>query len=496
MRLFRGLRGKLTFTYILVTVLALLALEILVMFFSLWLYSAGKFGLDDYLDDVVFTLYPRASEFLQPGKTDLPGLQKWLQGVYDSGYASLPPNDVMDSPIARIVRTKPMIVLSPEKIVIAEVAPEGMKSLVGQPYVLSDMDNAQQILQTALDKNFASLRLAAQDRQGNYLLAVPVTQGDKDAALVAVILLTITAPPPMLLQVWPMLVGGVFITAFLLLMAIIPFATLFGFVMSRSLTRRLKVLVAAADAWGEGNFQSSPMDRADDEIGFLAQRMRNMAERIQDLLKTQTTLSKIEERNRLARELHDTVKQQTFATLMQVRSAQNLLEKDPQKARVHLEEAENLIKASQKELGLIISELHPAVLDEQPLSEALQAYVATWMTSSRILAEVQVQNERRLSMQVEQALYRVAQEALSNVVRHSHASAVSLALIYEPEKVTLSVIDNGIGIDPKQAGGFGIQSMRERLAALDGQLLIESKAGEGTKVMGMIPLKKKGEGHL
>ena len=140
-------------------------------------------------------------------------------------------------------------------------------------------------------------------------------------------------------------------------------------------------------------------------------------------------LALLEERNRLARELHDTVKQQTFATLMQVRAARNLLDQDPAAAREHLEEAEELIKTSQQELGLMIAELRPAALEGQGLAGALQRLpghlVAAYPHPGRVSRS---QNERRLPLEVEQALFRVAQEALSNVARHSRASAATVRL--------------------------------------------------------------------
>lgn len=305
-------------------------------------------------------------------------------------------------------------------------------------------------------------------------------------------MVTVEPPPPLILSLGPMILGGVMATAAVLLVAVVPFGTLFGFIMSRGLTRRLRALTAAADAWSEGDFRAMPQDRTRDEIGTLGLRMRNMAERIQNLLQTQQALTMVEERNRLARELHDTVKQQTFAMLMQVRAARNLLESDPSAASQHLEDAESLIKSAQKDLSMLIAELRPAELDGQGLAGALQIYLDTWSQHTRIPATFQVQNECGLPLAVEQALYRVTQEALANAARHSHASAVNVRLDYSPEQVRLVVTDNGVGFDPQvvQHSGFGLQSMRERLSALGGRIMVQSSAENGTTVIAMAPAKE------
>jgi NarL family two-component system sensor histidine kinase LiaS len=316
--------------------------------------------------------------------------------------------------------------------------------------------------------------------------------------VVGVVIVTVTALPnnflarvwPSVRQMAPVAAGTVAATAVLLLIAVAPLGALFGLIMSRGLTRRLAALSAAADSWSEGNFTPLPPERGADEISVLGQRLRRMAERLQTLLQTQQQLAALEERNRLARDLHDTVKQQSFATLMQVRAARNMLESDPAAAQQRLAEAEELIKTSQQELGRLITELRPAELEGQGLAGALRDLASSWASRSHILATCQVQSERRLPLDAEQALYRVAQEALANVARHSRASAATVRLTYEPERVLLVISDNGIGFDPAVAAaatGFGLQSMQQRLAALGGQLTLVSAPGSGATLTASVP---------
>jgi NarL family two-component system sensor histidine kinase LiaS len=486
---FQTLRGKLILTYTTVTVLALLALEITVLLIVFMVARGSKTDTLAYLSDVIAVLPAQARTYLQPGSLDLAGLQDWLQSTYDSGYASLPPQDLFDSPAAVIVKSDPMYVISPDGTVLA-AAPASATSLLGRPYSPPEnVSRGQDILANAQALDLHPGQVSAVRPDGNYLLAVPVRQSQGAGPLAAVIILTVQAPPAATRALWMTSLGIVLITGFVLLLAVAPFGALFGFIMSRGLTRRIKALTLAADAWSEGDFSVQPQDRSKDEISHLGRRMRRMAEHIQALLHTQHELALMEERNRLARELHDTVKQETFATLMQVRAARNLLERDPPAAREHLEQAEELIKTSQQELGLMISELRPAALEGQGLAAALNDYLAGWSQHARIPGDLQVQNERRLPLEVEQTLFRVAQEALSNVARHSRASAVELRLAFETSQVTLRVCDNGVGFDAQAAGrGFGLQSMRDRVEAIQGTLAVQSTPDGGTTLTASAPI--------
>lgn len=485
---FNSLRGKLILTYTLVTVLALMALEVIALLLVLSFSSLTQMDQLSYMNDVVYTLFPAARNYLQPDKQDLPGLQAWLEGVSKSGYASLPPQFAFDSPAAAIVPGAPLVVISPDDTILAQVPIDPARP-TGQPYATGQPE-VQEILDYAWSGGTNSLNLSTKTGAGKTLLAVPIFQEGTESDVVAVLLLTIEPAPSAFLRDLPIYLGWIMGTGLLLLVAVAPFGALFGFIMSRGLTRRLTALARAADAWSEGDFRLLPTDRSRDEIGMLGMCLRNMAERIQNLLHTQQQLAVLEERNRLARDLHDTVKQQSFATYMQIRAARNLLNSDPNAANKHLEEAENLIKSSQQELSLLITELRPAALENQGLAGALHGYIKTWYEHTRIPARLQVLGDRRLPLALEQALFRVAQEALSNVARHSHASAVNLQLEIQSQLVRLEIADNGVGFDARQAAGqgFGLESMNARLVELGGRLEIESTVDSGTRLVAFVPI--------
>jgi signal transduction histidine kinase len=194
-------------------------------------------------------------------------------------------------------------------------------------------------------------------------------------------------------------------------------------------------------------------------------------------------LAVAEERNRLARELHDSVKQQVFATIMQLGAARVLLDRDADAARTHLLEAEQLAQQSGAELSLLIHELRPVALGDKGLAAAIQAYAADWSRQSNIAADVRARGVGALAPEVEHVLLRVTQEALANVARHSQASAVSVELDVAANGVTLTIGDNGRGFDLSTTRrGVGLESMRERLEALGGRLRVESSPGVGTTI--------------
>jgi NarL family two-component system sensor histidine kinase LiaS len=259
---------------------------------------------------------------------------------------------------------------------------------------------------------------------------------------------------------------------------------LFGYLISRGLTRRLRLLARAADDWSQGEFSTLARDTSGDEIGQLARHLNHMAVELQSVLQTRQELATLEERNRLARELHDSVKQQVFATAMQVGAARALIEQNPDASKENLAEAEQLVRQAQQELTTLIRELRPAALKGKGLARALQDCVSDWSRQSHITAELRVRGERPLPLPLEQALFRVAQEALTNISRHSQATSVEVELVWENGDIILSIADNGHGfnVSSTDGKGLGLQSMRERVEALGGQLEVKSKPGTGTRI--------------
>ena len=288
--------------------------------------------------------------------------------------------------------------------------------------------------------------------------------------------------------------------------------SIFGYLAARGITRRLKRLSIAADRWGHGDFTALAEDSSEDELGQVARQLNRMAEQLQNLLEARQKLATLEERNRLARDLHDSVKQQIFAVSMQIGATKVLLKRDVDAAEGRLNDAEKLVHQAQQELTSLIRELRPVALEGKGLAAALRELATEWAQQTNIVANLRVEGTRQrghpqgmpllypdqrvegsqetleiqtLPLSVEEALFRVAQEALANVARHSKATLVQMILTITDEKVTFTIVDNGQGFDTTRQGqlGVGLLSMQERMKALGGDVRVESAPGKGTRVV-------------
>jgi len=262
----------------------------------------------------------------------------------------------------------------------------------------------------------------------------------------------------------------------------------FGSLTARGITRRLKRLSTAADRWGHGDFTALAIDTSEDELGQMSRQLNRMAEQLRNLLQARQKLATLEERNRLARDLHDSVKQQVFAISMQIGATKVLLKRDVDAAEARLHEADKLVRQAQQELTSLIRELRPIALEGKGLVTALRELATQWTQQTDIVANVRIESTdgtQTLSLIVEEALYRIAQEALANVARHSKATLVQMVLTTTEETVTLSVLDNGQGFDAaRQEGlGVGLLSMQERMKALGGNVQVDSTPGKGTHIL-------------
>lgn len=264
--------------------------------------------------------------------------------------------------------------------------------------------------------------------------------------------------------------------------------TVFGFVSTRGIARRFKKLFSAADSWSQGDFSVFVQDTSRDELGQLARQLSRMAEQLQNLLQTSQKLAMLEERNRLARDLHDSVKQHLFVIALQMGTAKKLLGQSVEKVEHHLTEAEQVLRQVEQELVVLIHQLRPAALEEKGLAVALREFLLQWRRQTGIAAHLQVEGDEHvsgLSSEGEEVLFRVAQEALSNVVRHSRATSVDVHLVQKSSQITLSISDDGRGFDSATTAGkgVGLRSMQERMRTVGGELQIESVAGQGTRVI-------------
>jgi len=195
-----------------------------------------------------------------------------------------------------------------------------------------------------------------------------------------------------------------------------------------------------------------------------------------------------EERTRLARELHDSVSQLLFSVVLKSEVASTLVDQDSELAKTHMASVQAAASAAQQQMRDLLIELRIGPL-EAGLSAALSDYVAMFKEREGIGATFSVEGERPLAANVERELFRIAQEALNNVGKHSQATSVRVELGFSPGFVCLTVEDNGSGFDVEhpKAGGLGLTHMRERADGLGGLLAIESAPGEGARVTIELP---------
>jgi two-component system, NarL family, sensor histidine kinase DevS len=202
----------------------------------------------------------------------------------------------------------------------------------------------------------------------------------------------------------------------------------------------------------------------------------------------QRLLAAEHERARWARELHDSILQGMASRRLLLSSV--LKSGDPERLRGAIEEGLRDVVRDIDELRALITELRPATLDQLGLVAALEGLLERFERTSgvELVAEVEIDAER-LGPELETVLYRLVQEALTNIAKHAGAAHAQLQIRCEAERVELLVSDDGAGFDPDApASGFGIAGMRERIELTGGRLRIESKQGGGTKLLASVPL--------
>ncbi len=209
-----------------------------------------------------------------------------------------------------------------------------------------------------------------------------------------------------------------------------------------------------------------------------------------ELFEQTKDLAVMEERNRLARDLHDSAKQKAFAALAQLGTARGILNGHDKSVSLHLGEAENLVSDVIQELTFLVQEIYPIALQEKGLATIMREYIFEWENRNDITVQFVTRYDKHLPLEMEQALYRVTQETLANIARHSHASRVDMSLVYNHEAVQLSVSDDGCGFDVNlKSHGMGLRSIRERISSIHGTVQIQSAPGHGTRLLVQVPTK-------
>jgi signal transduction histidine kinase len=203
-------------------------------------------------------------------------------------------------------------------------------------------------------------------------------------------------------------------------------------------------------------------------------------------------LAALEERQKLARELHDSVSQALYGIALGAHTARTLLKRDPGLVDEPLEYILSLARSGLAEMRALIFELRPESLETEGLVAALSKQAAAVQARHEVLVETELCEEPGLSLKVKQELYRVAQEALHNTIKHANASRVKVRLGRTEETIILDIRDDGVGFDSTSSfpGHLGLLSMQERLKHLGGALTIVSAPGQGTTIQALLPARE------
>ena len=207
-------------------------------------------------------------------------------------------------------------------------------------------------------------------------------------------------------------------------------------------------------------------------------------------------LAVLEERTRMAREIHDTLAQGFTGIVIQIEAAEQVMKESPDQISEHLSKAKGLARESLQEARRSVWELLPKALEGRSLEAALEAEVKRYPTSGSEVASFTLRGRKRgLPENLQAALLRICQESLTNVRRYASASEVDVTLSFSAEAVALRIRDNGVGFDYQRVknegegrlGGFGLPGMEQRVQLLRGSFEVTSTKGEGTLVEVVLP---------
>jgi signal transduction histidine kinase len=226
-------------------------------------------------------------------------------------------------------------------------------------------------------------------------------------------------------------------------------------------------------------------------LGAIAEQV-SMAVKNARLYDRAQQMAALEERNRLAQELHDSVTQSLYSVTLYAEAAARMLEAGrPRKAADQLREMGDTAREALQEMRLLIFELKPLELERAGLAEALRSRLDAVESRVGLKVDFQVAGEAPIGSPLKLELYHVAREALNNVLKHACARSVSVLLTLGPGEAVLEVKDDGKGFDPRAgtaSGGLGLGGMAQRARRVGGELTVQSFPGQGTKVRCRVPL--------
>ncbi|WP_026672479.1 sensor histidine kinase [Alkalihalobacterium bogoriense] len=279
---------------------------------------------------------------------------------------------------------------------------------------------------------------------------------------------------------------------------------IYGYVLGNKLKKRLDVLLHGTVQIERGNFSYRFPTLGEDEVGLISSQLNEMISRVEEQIGSlqrlsteraewQETIKQTaigEERQRLARDLHDAVSQQLFAISMMTAALPHTLEKNKGKVFSQIEAIEKMAQTAQSEMRALLLHLRPAHLEGKNLKTGIEDLLQELKHKHRQSIEWKIEPLSNIPKGIEDHMFRLVQEAVSNILRHAKAERIELQLREMRGQLRLKIIDNGIGFDTatQKSSSYGLQMMKERVNEIGGVLEIISVPGKGTQVEAKVPL--------
>jgi signal transduction histidine kinase len=297
----------------------------------------------------------------------------------------------------------------------------------------------------------------------------------------------------MLLRPWPLVILGVFLTSVLIHVIVtgFPWPQPELWILYPAVIVIQTLAIGVGGLLGERLAESSEQRRQ--AVVRLERALEENADLHRQLVERAREAGVLDERQRMAREIHDTIAHGLTGVVTQLEAAQAADDR-PAEHRRHVENAARLARESLTEARRSLEAARPELLESASLPDALASVASRWAMRSGISVEVSTTGDPvPLHPEIEAALLRTAQEALANIERHANATRVGVTLSFMGDVVSLDVRDDGVGFEVTEGraraggGGFGLTAMRQRISRVAGTLAIESEPGGGTAVSARVP---------
>lgn len=292
--------------------------------------------------------------------------------------------------------------------------------------------------------------------------------------------------------------------AFLLIALVLGFGLIFGYWQATKIKKRLSQLQESMLFLVKGNLAYEIPPLGEDEIGKLGEQLTLISKQWEDQVNSLQRLSTnnaqlaekakfsavTEERQRLARELHDAVSQQLFAISMTATALGRTILKDMNQAQRQIMLIEEMAAVAQSEMRALLLHLRPVHLEGKRLAQGISDLLQELKAKIPMEIVFEMDEEIPLSRGVEDHLFRITQEALSNTLRHSKATKTEIRLQYSHNYFRLTIRDNGIGFNLEQQKhtSYGLVSMKERVDEIGGTLQIITAPNKGTRIEIRVPI--------